>query len=270
MKYPKTLSDLKGARYNPRTITPTQLKRLQRSIERFGDLSGVVFNLCTNVLISGHQRTKTFKDKQTRIVKTFVNDNKKPDTQGTVATGNIEVREVDGSVTKVPYREVYWTDKLAEMAANVAANAAGGEFDQAKLGAILAKLERGKFPIEDTSVDNFTTAKAIGKYKKTRDGDADTETADQALTTGVRSQAKSASFSIIDPNAMEFAQCCPKCGYQWGDTTKPPASKTPGKKRARVEPAIDASREREVRGTHKPVALKKSKAQAKPKPKVSR
>lgn len=266
-KSPSTLADLKGARYNPRTITPLQLKKLQKSFERFGDLSGVVFNVHSGVLISGHQRTKTIKDKKTRIVKTL--KNRKPDNQGTMAIGYIEVHEPDGSITKIPYREVNWSDKLAEKAANIAANAAGGEFDQAKLGSIMAELEQGQFDIELTSLDSFTTAKAIGRFKKSRDENSD----DASAPSGKRGSRDADededggdSFAVVDPTAMKFAHCCPKCGYQWGDPEKTTAvsgkakAKTATTKdvKRKASAPMDSSREREVSSSHRPAAKSKT------------
>jgi hypothetical protein len=211
---PKKLDDLKGASYNPRYITKKQLDTLTKSIEQFGDLSGIVFNRSSGVLVSGHQRIKSIKGKKTKIVK----ENVKKDRQGTVGLGHVHVFEDDGTITKIPYREVAWDDKLQEMAANVAANAAGGEFDQAKLGAIMAKLEKGKFDIELTSIDNWTTAKAIGKFKKT----AGDESESSGGGSSASDDSSDESYDVIDPTAMKFQHCCPKCGYGWDDskTTK--------------------------------------------------
>lgn len=204
---PNKIEDLKGASYNPRYITAKQLAALKKSIEEFGDLSGVVFNRATGVLVSGHQRIKSIKGKSSKIVK----ENTKKDRQGTVALGNIEVKEADGTLTRIPYREVEWDNKLQEMAANVAANAAGGEFDQAKLGAIMAKLEKGQFDVELTSIDNWTTAKAIGKFKKSKDEDSNGESG---------SSDEGEGFAVVDPKQMQFEHQCPKCGYRYGDKQK--------------------------------------------------
>lgn len=54
------IRDLKPAGYNPRKITKSQLERLKKSLDEFGDLSGIVFNVRTQTLIGGHQRTKNF------------------------------------------------------------------------------------------------------------------------------------------------------------------------------------------------------------------
>ena len=52
------LTDLKSAGYNPRTITDEQLGWLKKSLEEFGDLSGIVFNRRTGNTVGGHQRLK--------------------------------------------------------------------------------------------------------------------------------------------------------------------------------------------------------------------
>lgn len=56
------LSDLKPAEYNPRKISADQLKNLKKSIEEFGDLSGIVFNRRTGNVVGGHQRLKCVPD----------------------------------------------------------------------------------------------------------------------------------------------------------------------------------------------------------------
>ncbi len=78
------LKDLNPAAYNPRKITDAQLARLKKSLEEFGDLSGIVVNVRTQTMISGHQRVKNI-DADCKITK-------KPhtDATGTVALGYID------------------------------------------------------------------------------------------------------------------------------------------------------------------------------------
>lgn len=147
------LKDLKAAKYNPRHITADKLKRLGKSISEFGDLSTVVFNERTGTLVAGHQRITTIKDKKSKIVTT-----KQTDDYGTVAVGYIEVED-NGKQLRIPIRVVDW-DKRKEKLANIAANAHGGEFDNQKLGKLLAELDTEKFDIElsgftDHEVKNF-------------------------------------------------------------------------------------------------------------------
>jgi len=96
------LSDLKEAKYNPRTISDKAFSGLKISLDRFGDLSGITFNTHTGNLVCGHQRIKELKEKY----------------------GDLEVKEdkiitPDGKIFKV--RFVDW-DIKKEKAANIAAN----------------------------------------------------------------------------------------------------------------------------------------------------
>lgn len=208
-KSPATIAELTEAEYNPRVITTKELASLRNSYLASGDLSGVVFNTASGVLVSGHQRIKTITGYKTRIVKTAC----KPDGKGTVALGHIEVKATDGVVFNIPYREVYWTDKQAEMAANIQANAGGGKFDEVKLGAILAELAKGKFDIENTGMDSWSAAKSINAFKRSN------ESGDGGDKAGAKDQdhETEGEFDVIDPKAMKFKHVCPKCQYQWGD-----------------------------------------------------
>lgn len=46
---------------NPRMITTEAAKGLRRSIEKYGDLSGIVWNQHTGELVCGHQRVEALK-----------------------------------------------------------------------------------------------------------------------------------------------------------------------------------------------------------------
>lgn len=145
-----TVGKLREAKYNPRAITANRLKGLQSSLNTFGDLSGVVFNIRTKTLVSGHQRLKSIKGADTKIIQ-------KPcaDKFGTVAMGHIEAKTSKGLI-RIPYRAVDW-EISREKAANVAANAHGGNFDKAKLALVLADIEKSKaFDIEVVGLDKLT------------------------------------------------------------------------------------------------------------------
>jgi DNA modification methylase len=119
----KNINDLIGNKKNPRTMSKHDADALKKSIEEFGDLSGIVFNIKTNQLVGGHQRIETFKrmtgERNVVITQRFDTPNK----VGTVAVGYITFNgEFYG------YREVDWPlDR--ETAANIAANRIQGEFD---------------------------------------------------------------------------------------------------------------------------------------------
>lgn len=206
------LNDLREAEYNPRIISQKRLDNLQKSMVRFGDLSGVVYNEATKKLISGHQRLKTLREAglKTKIVTTKVKDK-----HGTTGEGHIVAETAEGTI-RIPLRVVNWTDKKAEMAANIAANAHGGDFDRAKLGALLVKLEKGKdFDIDVIGLDPLSlrglmqTMPAIGGGEKESGGDDD-------------------EFPEFDENSFELHHTCPKCKFRFNAsaTSKAP----PGKK----------------------------------------
>lgn len=143
-----TVSHLKPAKYNPRGITPLRMAKLQESMSTFGDLSGVVFNVRTSTVISGHQRLKSIHGKKTKIVQEPMSDK-----FGTVSVGYIAVA---GSDLRIPFRSVDW-DVIKEKTANIAANAHGGVFDKEKLGILVAEIENSKaFEVEVTGLDPLT------------------------------------------------------------------------------------------------------------------
>lgn len=124
------ISDLKAAGYNPRQISAKQLARLKKSLDEFGDLSGIIFNRRTGNIIGGHQRIKVMPP-DALIEKIDLVD---PSRAGTVAEGRITI---DGE--SYVYREVDWPLEREKMA-NVAANKHAGEWDDEKLTALLKEL----------------------------------------------------------------------------------------------------------------------------------
>jgi hypothetical protein len=106
---------------NPRQITTKQMTRLALTLEKLGDLSGIVHELNTNALIGGNQRGKIFRLDECEIVLTDAFD--EPDNQGTVGLGYAIWHG-----KKYAYRQVRWDAKTAEEA-NVTANKGGGTFD---------------------------------------------------------------------------------------------------------------------------------------------
>lgn len=133
------IKQLRGASYNPRSITESRLKDLGDSIATFGDLSGVVFNgnAKAGVLISGHQRIASIKGWKTKI-----DVKKSTDEHGTVGLGYIHAKDPKSSKkVSIPIRVVSWDNRKAEFAANIAANSHGGEFDNKKLATLVNKLD---------------------------------------------------------------------------------------------------------------------------------
>lgn len=104
------LTDINPAEYNPRSITPSALEGLVKSIEKFGNVQPLVVNIRDgkNVLVGGHQRLKALE---------------------TLGYEEVPVVEVD-------------LNELEEKALNVALNngAIQGEFTQS-VKDILAEIE---------------------------------------------------------------------------------------------------------------------------------
>lgn len=193
-----TVKDLAkaSADYNPRTITERELNGLKHSYDTFGDLSGIVLNIRTGTLVSGHQRIKTLKGKKSRIEK-----HPHTDSYGTVATGWVEYKSANADhISKIPYREVDWSDGKMEKAANIAANAHGGQFDKDKLGALLEELEDATFDIELTGLDPLT-------LRSLRTAKSEGDSVDR--------EEKHESFKEYDENSFELDNCCPRCKYKW-------------------------------------------------------
>jgi len=115
------IKDLRAYDKNPRKITKEDFELLQKSLDEFGDLSGVVFNKTTNNLVGGHQRTNAFKSKKAII--SITDTLGTPSRTGTVATGYIVVDD-----EKFNYREVEW-DEDKEARANILANKVSGQWD---------------------------------------------------------------------------------------------------------------------------------------------
>ncbi len=190
------LKDLKGAKYNPRFISTDKLEKLQKSINEFGDLSGVVFNKRNGVLVSGHQRVKTIKGQGTKII-----TEKFKDKYGTIEIGHIEVTSEKG-VLKIPFRIVDW-DSRTEKLANIAANAQGGDFDDEKLGKLLAELDLNAFAIELSGLDTITVTELVKNHKNKEAG------GDESDDEG---------FDSVDPDALLDAdtKCvCPRCHFEF-------------------------------------------------------
>lgn len=124
---------LPGFDRNPRKIKESERQALKRALFEYGDLGGIVFNVTTGHLVGGHQRVKDFSETEAQV--TVTERLQQPDKVGTIAYGHIEIYG-----TKFSYREVAW-DEQKEIAANLAANAIGGDWDTVKLQPLLLEME---------------------------------------------------------------------------------------------------------------------------------
>lgn len=233
-----SLKDLKEAKYNPRVISQKRLDNLHLSMTTYGDLSGVVFNKKTQNLISGHQRLKPLRDKG---IMTKIETKPMKDNFGTVAEGWIVAKTSSGDI-RIPLRIVDWSDKKAEMAANIAANAHGGDFDRNKLGVMLEKLQTGKdFDINVLGIDPLSMRSllpqlpAVGSDGKVKDSDGE------------------ASFPEYGEDSFEFEHECPKCKFQFNNSASSSA------KKAKPEPKAPKLTKPEKKKAKEPEVKKKKK-----------
>jgi len=112
---------MKNYHKNPRQITEKQFRDLGKSLEDFGDLSGIVHDLNSDEIIGGNMRGRVFNINDCEIEITHRND--EPDEQGTVAHGFVIWRG-----RRYAYRQVRWTPRQCEQA-NIQANKLGGGWD---------------------------------------------------------------------------------------------------------------------------------------------
>lgn len=135
---PKSPTELKASPKNPRRITKKRLVMLEKALDRFGDLGGVIYNIRTQGLVGGHQRVEAIraatKGGQCTIERTREMD--PPTAKGTVAEGYIAFNG-----ERYSYREVDW-DEDTERLANLAANKSAGYFDTSALAETLQSLDK--------------------------------------------------------------------------------------------------------------------------------
>lgn len=139
---------------NPRIVSPDALAALERSMDKYGDLGGIVFNRRSGHLIAGHQRLKHF-DPAADVV--IAERHAKPTRQGTVAVGHV-VRAGE----RWPYREVD-VDEPTELAMNVRANIAAGVFEKKGLAAIVQGLRDTGTDLATMGLDPAAVAALLGR-----------------------------------------------------------------------------------------------------------
>lgn len=129
--------DLKQHARNPRKISEEQLNALHKSMIKYGDLSGFVWNRRTQQLISGNQKQKKLPPDSKIVIKVR---HSRPTAAFTIAEGYVVVGK-----ERFKYREVD-ADQTWEMEALIAANKHGGEWDNDALK--LIKIDFPKMNME--------------------------------------------------------------------------------------------------------------------------
>lgn len=161
------IKDLKPYIKNPRKVKNGHHAMLLKSMQEFGDISGIVYNLRTQRLIGGHQRQVAFNENLPVTITHFYNP---PTDKGTVCEGFVEF---EGE--KFIYREVEWPEEK-EIAANIAANKGAGSFDFTLLQEHLNFLDAANFNMDLTMHDSSEIeticagwSTDIGKIEKTEE-----------------------------------------------------------------------------------------------------
>lgn len=127
-----TVKDLAAHPRNPNRMDEETQKRLGKSLDAFGDLSGITYNVRSHTLVGGHHRLKEFPlDAKVEITQRY----ETPDDKGTVGIGFIKHL---GSIYFV--RLVDW-DEPTHTAGMIAANKVHGEFDEPVLSDLLLDLD---------------------------------------------------------------------------------------------------------------------------------
>ena len=137
---------LKPYKRNPRSITRKKFDRLTDTLDRLGDLGGIVHNLETDEIIGGNQRVKVFGEASSvEIIQTL----DAPDAQGTVAHGFIVWHG-----NRYAYRQVRW-DEATAAEANIRANIGAGDWDWGVIANEWPTEQLKNFGMDDDLLESF-------------------------------------------------------------------------------------------------------------------
>lgn len=184
----KKVSDLTQNPRNPRKITDAKLRQLAAGMEEFGDISGVIYNRKTGIVLGGNQRSKVFEGATgIEITKKYP----KPTKCGTVAEGFITYNG-----ERFSYREVSWP-KSKETAAGIAANKGAGEWDLPELTLQMKELDSF-----DSAIDVELTMFDEAERKKFEKAEAEVT-------------KKQVTFEVNTNSDGPKKHVCPRCEYEF-------------------------------------------------------
>lgn len=129
----KKIDTLLPAVYNPRKdLTPEdkEYQKIKRSIEEFGYVEPIIYNVTTGTVVGGHQRLKVLKE---------------------LGYTDIAVVEIE----ETPERE---------KALNLALNKIEGEWDMAALKDLLEDLDTGSIEMDLTGFDDWEIEQLMTQY----------------------------------------------------------------------------------------------------------
>lgn len=176
---------------NPNRMNEADMESMSKSLAEFGDLSGVILNRRTGMLIGGHQRANVLCDGRLDVI-----DLATPDPDGTVARGSI-----DHNGRMYAVRVVDWDADKAH-AALLAANRYGrlGQDDAALLKDMLEELDAGQITDTGTLLADLTGFDVEERERLANQVHQDGDAVD--LSSG------------SDVGAIHK---CPKCGFTFED-----------------------------------------------------
>lgn len=137
---PGSLDDLKGWEGNPRVISDANAERLSLSLDKYGDLSNITFNLQTGHLVGGHQRVERLRKRHGGGLVLVTADGGPLSSVKGERPEYAYLREPGGR--SFPVRLVDW-DEAKERAANVAANSpdVAGTFQWEELSKLIQGIQ---------------------------------------------------------------------------------------------------------------------------------
>lgn len=159
----KKLKDLSRHPGNPRKMSDDRKAMLKKSLEAFGDLSGIVWNRRSGFIVGGNHRQELMDPES--IVK--VKELDEPTETGTVGYGHVDVKG-----EKFAVRIVDW-DEPTEKAANIAANKHSGEWDFPQLTTWLNELDSLNIDMDLTGFDSTELENIMAPVTVVPPGDPD-------------------------------------------------------------------------------------------------
>lgn len=187
---------------NPRKISDPQLDMLKSSLELFGDLSGIIYNRRLSRLTGGTQRVRVLpKDCEITIIERF----DPPTAHGTTAHGYVSFKG-----ERYQYREVDW-DESTDIAANIAANKHGGEFDMAILKTLLMELDQDNF---DMPAVGFTDIELENLLAPISTDDIDRVGPEDGLEWSSEIEENMEYIVLTFSDKLKFKEACERLGVR--------------------------------------------------------
>lgn len=120
----KSLNHLNQTKNNPRIVTTDNDETLDRTLDEFGPMDGIIFNVNPDIneLVGGNQRTRKFKRMGAEAVITH------RFAEPTQPAGSVAYGYVDLDGERHPYREVNW-DRIKHEKGVLLANQHAGKND---------------------------------------------------------------------------------------------------------------------------------------------